>query len=320
LVIDLIVAAGACLTNLPLREGMSYERLRERRPDLIMVVITGNPDGSTAVDYTINAAVGVPAITGPEASGPVNHVLPAWDVIAGHLAATAIMAAELRRARTGEGILVTLSLADVALATVSRLGFIAEAQLVSEPRARNGNWVYGTFGRDFSTADRRRVMITALTHRQWSSLTDATDTSAHFATFERDRGIDLRDEGQRFLHREELAAAIAPWIASRPLSEVRRVFDAHGVLWGPYQSFKELLADDARASSANPLFSSVAQPGIGPVLTAGSPLGFRGLNRVAPAPAPRMGAHTGEVLRSWLGLSDPELADLVSEQVIWTPE
>ena len=48
--------------------------------------LTGNPDGSTAVDYTVNAAVGFPFVTGPEAyDGPVNHVLPAWDALAPYL-------------------------------------------------------------------------------------------------------------------------------------------------------------------------------------------------------------------------------------------
>src|SRR5256886_3703589 len=53
----LIAEAGMLLTNLPTAGWSSYERLRARRPDLIMAVLTGNPDGSTAVDYTVNAAV-----------------------------------------------------------------------------------------------------------------------------------------------------------------------------------------------------------------------------------------------------------------------
>ncbi|MBO0686485.1 MAG: CoA transferase, partial [Candidatus Dormibacteraeota bacterium] len=136
----LAAEAGVVLTNLSATGWSSYERLRSLRPDLIMAVLTGNPDGSTAVDYTVNAAVGFPFVTGPEGwEGPVNHVLPAWDALAGGLLATGLVAAELHRTRTGEGQLLTLSLADVALWISSSLGFLAEAQLLPEPRDRLGN-------------------------------------------------------------------------------------------------------------------------------------------------------------------------------------
>ena len=49
---------GMFLTNFPARGWLGYESMREHRDDVIMVTITGNPDGSTAVDYTVNAAVG----------------------------------------------------------------------------------------------------------------------------------------------------------------------------------------------------------------------------------------------------------------------
>ncbi|HVD47055.1 MAG TPA: CoA transferase, partial [Candidatus Limnocylindria bacterium] len=83
---------GILLTNLPAAGWNSYDELRKLRSDLIMVAITGNRDSGTAVDYTVNAAVGFPWITGPEDhNGPVNHVLPAWDCMTGFLAATAIL-------------------------------------------------------------------------------------------------------------------------------------------------------------------------------------------------------------------------------------
>ena len=85
---------GIVLTNLPVKGWSSYVELSKLRRDLIMVVITGDRDGGTAVDYTVNAALGFPRLTGPEDhDGPVNHVLPAWDGMTGFLAALAILAA-----------------------------------------------------------------------------------------------------------------------------------------------------------------------------------------------------------------------------------
>src|SRR5437899_11398668 len=164
---------GIFLTNLPVSGWNSYDERKKLRGDLIMVVITGNGDGTAAVDYTVNAALGFPFDTEPEgAEGPVNHVLPAWDAMTGFLASTAILAAERHRRLTGEGQLVELSLSDVGLAVAGLLGFGGEAVLEAEPRGRFGNHVFGTFGRDFVTRDGRRVMILALTPRQWRGLVE----------------------------------------------------------------------------------------------------------------------------------------------------
>ena len=294
------VGGGILLTNLPIKGWNSYAELSNLRPDLIMVVITGDRDGGTAVDYTVNAALGFPWLTGPEGhEAPVNHVLPAWDGMTGFLAALAILVAERHRRLTGEGQLVELSLADVGLAMAGHLGLIGEAVLDPEPRGRFGNDVYGTLGRDFGTCDGRRVMVLALTARQWLSLGEATGLSGDFTELESRVGADFLQEGDRWRHREAVCALLGPWIAQRGLAEVRRIFGRHNVLCGPYQTVKQLVAEDPRASTANPMFSELDHPGLGRFLTAGSPLRFGAAAPVPPRPAPALGQHTAEVLREF---------------------
>jgi 2-methylfumaryl-CoA isomerase len=291
---------GIVLTNLPVKGWSSYASLSSMRSDLIMVQITGDRDGGTAVDYTVNSAVGFPWLTGPgDDDGPVNHVLPAWDGMTGYLAAFAILAAERHRRLDREGQLVELALSDVALAMAGHLGLIAEAILEPAPRGRFGNEVYGTFGRDFRTGDGRYVMVLALTSRQWVSLGDATGLSAAFSELEMRAGADFRDESARWLHRKPLFALLQRWVEAHNLAEVRKAFDEHGVLWGPYQSVKQLVAEDPRASTANPLFAEVEHPGLGQLLTAGSPLRFGAARPVPPRRAPTLGEHTEEVLREF---------------------
>lgn len=295
---------GILLTNLPVSDWNSYERLSKARPDLIMVVISGTPDGSPAVDYTVNAAVGFPWITGPEGhDGPVNHVLPAWDAMTGFLACTAILAAERHRLMTGEGQLVELSLADVGIAVAGHLGFIGEAALEDAPRDRYGNYVYGTFGRDFKTSDGRHVMVLALTARQWLSLDEATGLGERFAELERRLGLDFRQQGDRWHGRNEISDLLAAWVAVRDLWELRDIFDRHGVLWGPYQTFKELTTEAARASAAGSVLAEVEHPGLGRYLTAASPLRFGAARALPPLPAPELGQHTEDVFRE-AGLVD----------------
>jgi 2-methylfumaryl-CoA isomerase len=291
---------GIFLTNLPASGWNSYDELKKLRGDLIMVVITGNRDGSQAVDYTVNAALGFPFITGPEGTeGPVNHVLPAWDAMTGFLAATAILAAERHRRLTGGGQLVELSLSDVGLAVAGHLGLIGEAVLETEPRGRFGNHVYGTFGRDFVTRDGRHVVVLALTPRQWRSLVEATGLSGEFRNLESRLGLYFNNEGDRWRGRQEICELLQAWISVRNLSSVASAFDAQNVMWGPYQTFKELVASDPRASAANPLFTEIDHPDLGAYPTPGSPLRFGAANPVPVRPAPKLGEHTDEVLREF---------------------
>ena len=290
LLTDLVTApgpdAGILLTNFPLKGWLDYERLAERRPDLIMVSIVGNHDGSSAVDYTVNPATGFPWATGPRnLAVPFNHLLPAWDAITGTLAAAGVLAAERHRARTGEGQLVRVALSDVAFAMVGNLGKIAEAQVARRERSKDGNYLYGAFGRDFLTREGRRIMIVALTDRQWQSLVEATGLHEAFRTLEQMMNVDLDREGDRYAAREVIAGVLKPWTIARTFDELAATFDEHGVCWGPYQTFRELVDNDPRCSIENPMFEQVEQPGIGSYLMPGSPLEFGGVERLPGARA-----------------------------------
>ena len=312
--------AGILLTNFPARGWLSYEALCEHRDDLIMASITGNHDGSSAVDYTVNPATGFPWATGPRNLGvPFNHLLPAWDAITGNLTAAGVLAAERHRRRTGEGQLVSVALSDVAFAMVGNLGKIAEAQLCRRERQKEGNYLYGAFGRDFLTADDRRVMVVALTPQQWKALVDATGLHAAFELVEQQMDVDLSREGDRFAAREVLGAILKPWTITHTLEEISEIFDRHGVCWGPYQTFMELVDHDPRCSTENPMFEEVEQPGIGTYLMAGSPLLFSEHGRLPPTRAPMLGEHTDEVLADLLSLSETEIGRLHDDGVVAGP-
>ncbi len=307
--------AGMFLTNYPEDGWTGYESLRVRRDDLIVSRIVGNPDGTAALDYTVNAAVGYPIITGPEDHpGVVNSVLPTWDLMAGLTAATGILAADRHRARSGEGRNIRIALADVALATLGALGQIGEVQVNDVDRPRYGNYLYGAFGRDFVTADGGRVMVTAITAGQFRRLVEAAGVGDEIAALEGRRGTPLRSDGDLFEAREEIAGILERWFSMTGYAEVVRCFDEHRVLWGPYQTVRRLLESDARAGTANPLFAEVDQPDIGSLLTAGSPLDT-GRDRLPPRRAPRLGEHTEEVLAEVLGLAPAEIGRLLDRGV-----
>jgi 2-methylfumaryl-CoA isomerase len=305
----LITAPGAgngiFLTNFPARGWMSYEKLAERRPDLVMVVMTGNHDGSSEVDYTVNPSVGFPEAMGPRDSAvPTNSLMPAWDTAMGGLAVAGLLAALRHRDKTGEGQLVTIALSDVAIATVGNLGRIAEVQLEGRDQPRDGNYLYGAFGGDFPTSDGRRVMVVGLTSRQWKALKEATGTEELFAAVEQATGHDFRGEAGRYKGRDLIRELLTPWFGERTLEEIRAAFSGTGVSWGPYQTFKQLVEEDPRCSTANPMLTEVEHP-VGSYLTPASPLVFSRHGRLPAVRSPRLGEHTDEILAE-LGSEAPE--------------
>lgn len=309
--------AGLFLTNFPARGWMSYENLARRRPDLIMLALTGNPDGTSEVDYTVNAASGFPWATGPRnLAEPLNSVLPAWDVATGELAVIGLLVAERRRALCGEGELVSVSLSDVAFAMVGNLGRIAEATLGGHDQPKDGNYLYGAFGHDFETRDGRRLMVVAITERQWTALKEVTGIDDACRGIESATGHDLNSESGRFEARDLITALLRPWFASRDLPAIRELFTSAAVSWGPYQTFRQLVAEDPRVSTSNPMFDEVTHPGVGRYLMPGSPLRFRTAEKVPVARAPVLGEHTNEILSDVLGLSDPDIDRLQRRGVI----
>lgn len=313
--------AGLFSTNFPARGWLSYDALQSHRADLIMVNLTGRRDGGSEVDYTVNPQLGIPFMTGPTTTPePVNHVLPAWDFITGHLIAVGLLAAERHRRLTGQGQLIKLALKDVGLAMLSNFGMIAEVMINDTDRPKQGNYLYGAFGRDFETLDGKRAMVIGLTDLQWRCLCQATGLTEAFNALGVRLDLDLNDEGNRFRARREIANLLEPWFHTRTLAEVQRSFEEHRVTWGPYRTVREAIATDADCSIDNPMFSMVEQPGIGSYLMPTTPLDFSQVERLPAKPAPRLGEHTDEILLDILGLTTAQVGQLHDAGIVSGPE
>jgi 2-methylfumaryl-CoA isomerase len=310
---------GIFLTNLRVRGWMDYDSLRKHRADLIMMSVTGDRSGGPQVDYTVNPAMGFPTATGPEGSAePVGHVLPAWDCITGQQAALGILAAERHRRLTGEGQIVELALKDMALAMLGNLGIIGEVTINGYDRPKVGNALYGAYAQDFLCKDGARVIVVALTQRQWDNLRLATDTRAAMASLQERLGVNLEREGERFTHRHEITAVLKPFFETHALAQFESVFNAKGVTWARYNTFRDVVETDPDCSTANPMFSLLDHPGIGAYLTPGNPIAFSAVERIPPVRAPSLGENTAEIL-SEIGYSDGEIAKLHDDKIVAGP-
>ncbi|HEY8540705.1 MAG TPA: CoA transferase [Steroidobacteraceae bacterium] len=322
LVTQLAAAPGECaglfVTNYPVKGFLSYEKLKAARSDIICVRVMGWADGAPAVDYTVNAASGIPWMTGPaDAKGPVNHVLPAWDLLAGAYAAFALVAAERERRACGRGCEVRVPLSDLVASSLSHIGMLAEVLVSRTDRPRMGNDLFGAFGRDFVTADGQHVMVVAITPRQWSALLKTLDLETRVAELEAELGVSFAaDEGTRFRYRDRLFPLFEAAFAARSLDSLQPAFEAGGVTWARYRTLYEAATQDERLFTENPLFQDIVHPSGLRYPASGPAASVSGVERSAVLPAPRLGEHTDEVLADVLGLSAAEIGRLHDRRII----
>ena len=302
---------GLFVTNFPAEGFLSYERLKAIRDDVICVRVMGWADGRPALDYTINAAVGVPWMTGfADDPRPVNHTFPAWDFITGAYAALSLVSAERAR-RTGQGgCEVRIPLSDIAATTLANFGMLAEVMQNGADRPRQGNDVYAAFGRDFVISDGRRLMVVAITPRQWRAVVRTLDLEAPVAALEAELGVSFAGhEAVRYQHRDRLYPLFEAAFAQKTQAELAPAFEAEGVCWSAYRTLSEAARDDS-LFAANPVFGRAAQPSGLDYPVPGSAATLAGKPRHAPAPAPKLGTHTDEVLADLLGLSSGEIGQI----------
>jgi len=305
---------GVVVTNAAGLSWLGHNVLAARRPDVIHVQLLGRGDGSTAVDYTVNAGLGYPLVTGPAGhAGPINHVLPAWDVCCGLYAALAVVTAVRRRERCGGGGRISLALEDVALATAGNLGLLTEPQVTGTQRERLGNAIYGQYGQDFTSRDGITFMVVTLTRRHFRDLVAVTGTGEAVSALAGALGVDFADEGDRYRYRDVLSGLFATWFADHAADEIVAALSGTTVLFERYRTFAEVAADPK--VTANPLFSRLRQSGVGDYYAPGLPAAFDG-SHPGPAPAPALGQDTADVLAERLGLTPADIERLAGANTI----
>ncbi|MBC7678039.1 MAG: CoA transferase [Pseudorhodobacter sp.] len=187
------------------RLGLDADTVRRRRPELIAVDLSGfgrgGPDEQRkAYDMLIQAEAGLISITGtPEHA--VKTGIPTADIASGMYVAQAVLAALLRRFRTGEGASVEVSMLE---ATVEWLGHALYTQMhTGNPPARMGlsHTSIAPYGA-YPTKD-DSVLIGVQSDGGWRALTRVLAAP--------DLDVDPRfaSNVQRVRHRAELDAALA---------------------------------------------------------------------------------------------------------------
>ena len=285
------------------RLGLEAASLLQRRPELVVVSISGYARDSAlaevpALDLTAQAETGIMSVTGEPGGAPVRAGVPVGDLAAGMWAAMAALAGTVDRLRSGRGRAIEVPLVDATLTLTSYVATAAAHTGVDPAPVGSGHHSVAPY-RAYPASD-GWVVIAVIGDRFWPALLSALDIDA--AAFGE---VDLARNVARHEHREVVDAAVVTALSRLTVEQVCARLAAAAVPHAPVNGMVDALATPYVVERG--VVAEVATP-------EGSYRTVRGpLNDGQPLlPAPALGEHTAEVLRSALPADSALLAELVS--------
>ncbi len=295
------------------RLGLNYEALKAVKPGIVMASVsasgqTGPERGYAGYAPLFGAAGGLGSLTGHE-DGPPTEIRHVMDHSTGLNAAMAVLAAYLRKKRTGAGQYVDVAARDVAC------GFIGDALLrfaatgVSPRRMGNDaaritpHNVYPCAG------DEAWVSIVVATDAEWQAFARAAQRPDWLAD------ARFASAPMRWTHRRVLDTEVGAWTRSRSRESVTHLLQAAGVAAFPSYTARDI-ADDPHLNSRGTI-TTMAGPEGESRKVVGPPWRFSRTPARLERWTPKLGEHNQYVFGELLGLSGGDIDELIAAKVIY---
>ena len=302
------------------RWGLTYERLRELRPDVIYARMSGYGHSGPHASYrsygpVVQAVSGLSYISGLPGREPSGWGLSYMDNQAAFYNSAALLMAIRRRTLTGEGTEIDVSAVETGIGMLGPVlldvtvngrvtrtqGYPTGNRLEYPDAAPHG--VYPASGED------RWVAIAIFSDEEWSRFVDAIGRPA-WALDER-----FSSQRSRWEHQDALDPAIAGWTRHRDRHEITKLLQDAGVRAGAVQNAEDLNETDPQLEHRG-VFFEMDHPVIGEARFEGVPIRFAGLSPDNWRSGPLLGEDNEYVFTELLGVSADEYAELASAGVI----
>jgi CoA:oxalate CoA-transferase len=296
-----------------LAEKLSYERLREVNPRIIVAAISGfgqnGPDAKmVCFDHNAQARSGGMILTGFPGDPPLKTTITYNDIGAGQSAALGILLALYHREKTGLGQAVDVSLFDMAVFTTQCMGALLLYQVYGEIRRQVANRGFHSYIGIFEAKD-GWVLITGTTNPIWRRLTKAIGRE-DMATDPKFAANDM----VRFDSADLIDEVIREWVKQRTVDEVIKILQEARVPCARVNTVDKLIQDPQ--VKARQMIEELHYAELGKLLVPGIPVKLSLTPGSISAPAPKIGEHNEEIYCGLLGLSQEKLSRLRKEGIV----
>jgi crotonobetainyl-CoA:carnitine CoA-transferase CaiB-like acyl-CoA transferase len=296
------------------RLGVGYETLRQINPRLVYGSGSGfgrsGPNTNyPAMDLTVQAMAGIMNVTGYPDRPPVKAGPALCDFAGGVHLYGAIMTALYEREKTGVGRLVEVSMQEAVYASLaSNLGLHYSMGNAVPPRTgnRHGGLAESPYN-VYPTSD-GHIAIICVNEAHWRSLLKAMQREELLTE---PRFADLK---RRVEHMDEVDGLVAAFTARHAKAELFDLLMRHRVPCAPVRNLDEVVNDEHM--HARRALEWVEHPVYGRVCLPNSPMRYDGVAPIALRPSGPLGRDNHEVYGDWLGLSDEDIRQLQTEEVI----
>ncbi|WP_406836630.1 CaiB/BaiF CoA transferase family protein [Streptomyces sp. AHU1] len=292
------------------RLGLDAATLCGEHPRLIAVDISGyGPSGpyagKRAYDMLVQCEAGLVSVTGTPGQ-PVKAGIPAADIAAAMYAFSGVLAALVRRGTTGRGGPVEVSMLD---ALAEWMGHpLHHAMHGGTPPARTGLAHSVIVPYDaYSTADGGHVLLSVQNDREWRRLAQQVLERPEMADDPR-----FATNAARVADREHVDTVVARALGALGADEAVARLEAAGIACARLRDVTEV-AEHPQLAARN-RWRDVGSP-VGPLRALLPPITLPGGEDARMGSVPRLGEHTGVVLRA-LGMTEADVAELRRDGVV----
>jgi benzylsuccinate CoA-transferase BbsF subunit len=293
--------------------GLSYEELKQLRPDIIMLRQSGYGSWGPYANLPAFGMVLVPIAGLPNFIGwPGKEPLPVGvsaytDCISPRFATAALIAALDYRKRTGKGQLLDLSQFEAALYFIEP-AILDYAVNDREPeRIGNSSPYAAPHGVYPCKGDDRWCTIAVSEEEEWASLCREMGKpeyaeDSRFKTF-----------ADRKKNEEELNKIIGAWTAGLTAEDVRKRLQAAGVPAGVVENTEDVF-NDPQLNKRN-IYWPMEHSEMGMFTHLGQSFQLSRTPAKPYSPSPLLGEHTEYICTKMLGMPDGEFIDLIQKGV-----
>jgi benzylsuccinate CoA-transferase BbsF subunit len=289
------------------RIGLGYPVLRQIKPDLIMIALSGYGASGPESEFVSYGPAQVPlsgmsSLTGYAGWPPMHVGISYGDPTGGLHGAVALLAALLHRAATGEGQYIDLSQQETSIAVLGE-GMLEQSMTGRQP-PRTGNRVphmapHGVFR---CAGEQRWVAIAVRDDADWQRLAGAMGRPA-LAADPRFTSLAARKANE-----DALEVLVTEWTLPRPPEEVVAALQRAQVPASLSMDSRDITADEQLAQSG--FFVHLPHPEVGTRLHLGIPWRMSATPCAVRHAAPCLGQHTDDVLERIVGYTPEHIAAL----------